>query len=61
MPMRPERKSHLSTDPVARGLEALEARRVLDGSLCTPACGEMIEITRLDGAESVWVRADDPE
>ena len=42
------------------GLERLEARRVFDGSCGTPACDELIEITRLDGGESFWVRADDP-
>jgi hypothetical protein len=42
------------------GLERLEPRRVFDGSCGTPACDELIEITRLDGGESFWVRADDP-
>ena len=61
MPMRFARKSHLSVDSLSRGLEALEARRVLDGASCTPACEEMFEITSLDGAESFWVRADDSD
>lgn len=38
------------------GLDHLEPRRMLDGSCPV----EMIEITRLDGGESFWVRADDP-
>jgi len=61
MPMRPARTCHLLPDPTSFGLLHLEARRVLDGALCRPACDEIIEITRLDGAESEWVRADDPE
>lgn len=38
------------------GLDHLEPRRMLDCSCPV----EMIEITRLDGGESFWVRADDP-
>jgi hypothetical protein len=50
------RRERIEICSAAFGLEPLEGRRML-------ACShpvEMIEITRLDGGESSWVRADDP-
>ncbi|MBX3405523.1 MAG: hypothetical protein KF869_02065 [Phycisphaeraceae bacterium] len=55
MPIR-SRRARIETCPAAFSLESLEGRRMLD---CTCHV-EMIEITRLDGGESFWVRADDP-
>lgn len=55
MPIR-LRRARIETCSAAFGLESLEGRRMLD---CTCHI-EMIEITRLDGGESFWVRADDP-
>jgi hypothetical protein len=58
MPQRHDR--HLHLDGSRLSLEQLERRRTLDASSCSPACEELIEVTRLDGAESFLVRADDP-
>ncbi len=58
MTKRPARHLRSLIDPANSGLETLEQRRMMDAAL---AGDEYIEITRLDGGETIVIEDEDPE